>query len=156
MVMTKLKQRFRFDFFLVIAASMGICISNLVCGAYLPAVGPAPLRFRAPYKPNANTVTTPSPVVSQPAFPAPTEDAEKTPAPALPPPVHEPAPAPIQTNAVVETPPSDGVISPAMLLKYFNRSTNGAAAGVGAPPHFTPAAGVEPQSSKVDSSTPPH
>jgi hypothetical protein len=152
--MTKRKQRSRYDSFPVIAAAIGICVANLVEAAYLPTVGPAPLRFRAPYKPSTNSVAPPAPVVSEPVIPPPVKEVEKAPAPA--PPVHEAAPAPIDTNAVVDTAPSDGVISSAMLLKYFNRSTNGAATGVGAPPSFTPAGGADPQSGKVDSSTRPH
>lgn len=81
---------------------------------------------------------------------------EKAPAPAPPAPVHEPASTNDQANVIVEQPQPDGVVSPQMLLKYFNKSTNGNAAGVNAPLDFTPPRLAEPPSSKAEYSTPQH
>ena len=96
--------------------------------------------------------------------------ADQTPAPA-PVPVAPvitmptPAPAPVlKTNEIVakspptlvapEQPRQDGVVSPQMLLRYFNRPTNAPDAGAGL--GFTPPPQPDQQSSRATLTTPPH
>lgn len=89
---------------------------------YLSTVGPAPFRFQAPPRPPTRP-TPPAPALVGPES-APVSTATNTPPPA----VTNTAPPPAaDTNAlnVVNPPKSDEVVSPQMLLKYFNRSTNG-------------------------------
>jgi hypothetical protein len=160
MVMTKPEKRsiigHRRHFPLIVTACMGILISSWADTVYLPAVGPSPLRFRPAFKPNTNNVASPSPVLAQPVIPLLTEKAGKTFVPIPPTPVPDSGPTTDQTDANAEPPRSDGVISPQMLLKYFNKSTNGNAAGITAPLDFTPPRAVEPPSSKAEYSTPAH
>lgn len=160
MIMTKPEKRsifgYRRHFPLIVTACMGILISSWADTVYLPAVGPSPLRFRPAFKPNTNRVVLPSPAPAKSTLPLPAEKAEKTPAPTPAIPLHDPVPTTEQADAVVEPPPSDGEISPQMLLKYFNRSTNGNAAAVSAPLDFTPPRPVEAASSKAEYSTPSH
>jgi len=136
---------------LLLAAYMGVLASGGADTAYLPVVGPSPLRFRPAFKLNINVVMLPLPAPVKPVAALPVEKA-----PIQPVTMREPVPTTEQTNATVEPPQPDSVISPQMLLKYFNRSTNGNAAGVSAPLDFTPPHPVEPPSSKAEYSTPPH
>jgi hypothetical protein len=144
-------------FSLIAVAYAGILVSTWADIAYLPAVGPSPLRFRPAFKPRTNSVVSPSLVLAHSGAPVPPKKAENPSAPIPPTGVHDPAPTTDQTNApIVEPPRSDGVISPQMLLKYFNKSTNGNAAGVNGPLDFTPPPTLEPPSSKAEYSTPAH
>jgi hypothetical protein len=58
----------------------------------------------------------------------PTPVVEQTPAP-----TPSPAPAATDMNADTGAPAPAEVVSPQMLLKYFNKSTNGASTGIIAP-----------------------
>jgi hypothetical protein len=158
MIMSKAAKRstlgYRRHFPLIVIASMGVLISSWANTAYLPAVGPSPLRFRPVFMPNTNGVALPAPVPAQSAPSLPAE--KKTSVSTTPPPPHPSAPTIDQTDAIAEPPRSDGEISPQMLLKYFNRSTNGNAAAVSAPLDFTPPRPVEAASSKAEYTTPSH
>jgi hypothetical protein len=46
------------------------------------------------------------------------------------------------------------MVSPQMLMQYFNRSTNGAAAGIMAPVNFAPPAAPSPSSTATYSADP--
>lgn len=150
-------------------AGAGAVITGLVCGVsaapgYLPAVGPAALRFRpaAPSGTNLVRMALPPPDVSpSTASTASTNTAADTEA--------KPAPAAATLSsaplifAVTNTPPqpeaapfgAEPLISPQMLLKYFNRSTNGASSGIIAPVDFAPPAPAPPRSSTATYSTGP-
>jgi hypothetical protein len=65
------------------------------------------------------------------------------------PPVEEPAAVTNQAVVLPEPARHDDVVSPQMLLKYFNKSTNGATTGVLAPFEFSPPQTGEPPSSKA-------
>ncbi|HZQ45620.1 MAG TPA: hypothetical protein VFC07_01300 [Verrucomicrobiae bacterium] len=160
MIMTKPAKRSKFGFhrhFTVIAAAyLSVLILGRADTAYLPAVGPSPLRFRPDFKPVAHIVYSPPPTVSQPDVPLPAQKVEKVSVPVPPTPPPEPIPAIDKTNGIVEPPRPEGVVSPQMLLKYFNRPTKGNSAGVSAPIDFTPPPSAEPPSSKATYSTPPH
>ncbi len=131
-------------------ACLTVCLSIAVCAladdsGYLRVVGPAPLRFRA--KP-APLVTPPAPVETSPAPVVPavvTPDFSVVPnllsIPTAPAPVITEAPTATtsDTNAVIEPARSEEVVSPQMLLKYFNKSTNGTTTGIIAPIQFSPA-----------------
>jgi len=145
---------------LIVPLCLIICLSIAVCAwgddsGYLRVVGPAPLRFR----PTPRPISTP--LVPPPeASPAPTMPAVATPdfsvvpnllpMPTAPAPVTFQAPpaATTETNAVIEPPRAEEVVSPQMLLKYFNKSTNGNTTGVIAPIQFAP-----PQPTGAPSST---
>jgi hypothetical protein len=78
----------------------------------------------------------------------------------VPPPAVEPVvmEAASDTNQIQSlTLPSnpDEVVSPQMLLRYFNKSTNGASASVIAPMEFTPPPAAPAPSSKASFSTSP-
>ncbi len=143
-------------FSLIVTALMGVLMSSWASTAYLPAVGPAPLRFRPAFRPITNSVVPPPPVPAQPPVPPPAEKTGRItlPIPAAPAPASVPAAE--ETDAVAERPPSDGTVSPQMLLRFFNKSTNGVAAGGIAPLDFTPPRTAEPPSSKAEFSNPPH
>lgn len=55
---------------------------------------------------------------------------------------------------IEQTRPED-VVSPQMLLKFFNKGTNGAATSVTVPLDFTPPRPAEPSNSKASYSTGP-
>ena len=139
---------------LIVAGFTSILALNLAGSAYLPTVGPAPLRFRPAFKTITNSVVPALPVVAKAAPPPPPEKVVKIAEPAPPPPVTVSPPKAVQNDGAAEPHPSDSVISAQMLLKYFSRATNGASAGVIAPPDFTPPRAPEPPSSTADYSTP--
>jgi hypothetical protein len=114
---------------------------------YLATVGPAPLRFWSPSKPKPAPAVTdaPSPAVSnEPATPNPYDFLAAFGAPT---PVTAPMPdvtnavppaASVDMNAATQPPQPDApqpgdVVSPQMLLKYFNKNTNGTGTGIIAP-----------------------
>jgi len=150
------------------AVFAGLASGVLAASGYLPAVGPVPLRFRPAAQPATNLVFIPLP---PPDPPSPPPDASSAP-PAPPaatnteakqtPPVIPPS-SPGPTNTVASGPasPNDAasgsapLISPQMLLRYFNRATNGAAAGIIAPVDFAPPAPATPPSSTATYSTDP-
>jgi hypothetical protein len=136
---------------LIIAGWTGFFGSGRANLAYLPAVGPAPLRFQPDFKPVKHIVATPPPEPAQAAAPVAPAKAQ----PVAPTPAPEPTPVVVQPAAVVEPPKPDGVVSPQMLLKYFNRGTN-ADAATSPPAGFTPPGQIEPPSSKASYSTPQH
>jgi len=127
---------------------------------YLPAVGPAPLRFLAMAMPATNIFKPPAPA------PLPLKpETERVDAPASPNPTNTPANVPIktifapagETNTIGGTPETttpEGVISPQMLLKFFNKSTNGVSSSVIMPMDFQPP-NPAPAPSKATYSTGP-
>src|SRR5260221_2798126 len=155
----QLRLGYRRDFLLIAA----ICLGIAVCAwgddsGYLRVVGPAPLRFRP--APHPIITLLPPPPAPVEANPAPTIPGAGTPdfsvVPNLLPmptaPVAVTAPSPpattSQTHVVIEPSRPEEVVSPQMLLKYFNKSTNGNTTGVIAPIQFSP-----PQSIQAPSST---
>jgi hypothetical protein len=136
----------------LIAAYAGALISSWAGMAYLPAIGPAPLRFLPALKPFTQSVP-PLPAAAQPA-PPPGEKAEKPSGPVAPSQPINVSPATGPTDTGAEPAPADGVISPQMLLKYFNKPTNSNAPNVKAPLDFIPPRTGEPRSSKAEYSTP--
>lgn len=129
---------------------------------YLPVVGPPPLRFARRIQSPTNHFVPPVP---EPA------------AAVAPPPAPEklavlPAPAPHPTDAAlsptnaqpataapaqlpIESPPPDGaVVSPQMLMRFFNKSTNGQTSVV-APMEFNPPRPAGPPPSTATYSTGP-
>jgi hypothetical protein len=118
---------------------------------YLASAGPAPLRFFSPPPPapasadaatSTNHVQTAGPTQPE-AMPQPIA----TPAPAVEP-VPAQTPPATDMNAATEPPEPADVISPQMLLKYFNKSTNGTATGIIAPIDLS-APPAQPPSSKA-------
>jgi hypothetical protein len=120
---------------------------------YLATVGPAPLRFWSPARPKPAPVVTnaaPADVSAQTDASNPNDffaafgasASVPTPMPM------QPATTNVEMNAASEAPQSGAlqptdVVSPQMLLKYFNKNTNGASTGIIAPldlsvPHNTP------------------
>ncbi len=140
------------------AALLGLAFAVSASPGYLPAVGPAPLRFLPAAQPAANLVKMPLPPPDPPPSappstavlpPAAAGTQAKTNAPAA-----GPLPATVlltatNTPAAPEAAPSgaDPRISPQMLLKYFTPSTNGVAGGIFAPLDFAPPAAAKPASS---------
>lgn len=142
------------------AVLTGLALGVSASPGYLPAVGPAALRFRAAVEPATNLVRMPLP------------SPETPPAIQLPPPVAAVpaapvvAPAPVvlaassaPTNSAPEPDPGSATsgpqVSAQMLLKFFNRSTNGAAAGIIAPMDFAPPGTAKAPSSTATYSTDP-
>jgi len=125
---------------------------------YLPVVGPAPLRFRPVLQPSRHVPAPPAASTTEPnPIPEKTKIVEPVTAPAtlLSAPAPEPPVAAGQTNAVVEPSRPEDVVSPQMLIKYFNKSTNGSSTMITAPIDFTPPRSGEPPSSKASYSTSP-
>lgn len=143
------------------AVISGLAMRVLAIPGYLPAVGPANLRFLPEARPATNlaAIALPPPVEEPDSQPPPAEVAASPPAPSAP-----PAAPPPETNSPVSLSPlppaaapmTDPMISPQMLLKYFNRSTNGAAGGVIAPMEFAPPSSAKPPSSTATYSTSPN
>jgi len=150
-------------------AGAGAVFTGLVCGVsaapgYLPAVGPAALRFRpaAPSGTNLVRMALPPPDVAPTILSTPSTntaaDTEVKPATAAAPPASA-----ALILAATNTPPqqeaapfgSEPLISPQMLLKYFNRSTNGAGSGIIAPVDFAPPPAAPARSSTATYSTGP-
>lgn len=145
-----------------------VSIKSSECG-YLPVIGPAPFRFAPVMAPATNHVTISAPI--KPAIPAtppppPTNAVAKVLAPAPPAPVPAKPPVtatvtPVITGAsspMEEPSPVDSVVSPQMLLKYFNNRTNSAPSvvtPVGAPIDFTPPRAPGPPPSTATFSTGP-
>lgn len=108
---------------------------------YLAKVGPAPLRFKAPAKGPEATVALPPLVMTDPPPPPPEEYGPPPPtnAPvAVVETVAPPEPAPVQTVAL---PP---VLSPQLLIPFFNRSGTNQDVGVVVPYQFSPPAATIP------------
>lgn len=131
--------------------------------AYLPVIGPGPLRFESLPEPVAVAPAVPVAIPAEPAPAAPTtndSDAPLVPFPILAPPVPE---ANSQTNTVSSVPapeaslngtnnstsalepgwakPQNDFISPQMMLHFFQRKfgeTNAPETGVVVPVNFTP------------------
>lgn len=134
-------------------------VSHWYSRAYLPTVGPVALRFRAPEQPATNLVRMPLPPPQpEPAITLPPPDepvAKKTAPPpaAAPQTTNQPAPPP---EPPVAPAVGDPMISPQMLLKYFNHSTNGPSSGIIAPMNFAPPADAKPASGSATYSTNPN
>lgn len=126
-----------------------MCVVTSIWGnaAYLPTVGPAPLRFRPPPMPKpVNFVLTP---------PVPPPSIEM-------PPVIKPEPPVVtivrppgqnfdtdQLGDLIDVTPTNEVISTKMLLKYFNHAPYGNPSNAKTPFGFIPPPPSEPQSGKV-------
>ena len=133
----------------------------LASPGYLPVVGPVLLRYRTPASPTVALVRMPLP----PADVPPVEEPAPEPVAAKPAPAAAPAPAPAPMVLQATTPPSpaepvaaatgEQMVSPQMLVRFFNRSTNGGGAGIIAPMDFTPPAPTSPQSSTATYSSGP-
>ncbi|MGD1085882.1 MAG: hypothetical protein ABSA47_14190 [Verrucomicrobiota bacterium] len=142
----------------------GIAVGVLAAPAYLPVVGPVPLRFRAPAPPVTNLVrmTLPPPDAAPVSPPPVAEVAAKTnappvaPSPAAPVPEANPTaisntPGPVAASAVPEP-----MVSPQMLLRYFNRTTNGISSAITTPMEFAPPIPAGRPSSTATYSTNPN
>jgi len=120
---------------------------------YLPRVGPAPLRFRAEMPAATHHFVLP------PAEPEPVAAVASPvpfgPMPELPPPTETAAITNQATSAVPDAIPPEDIVSPQMLIKFFNKSTNGAPSSVITPYGFTPPRVSEPPASKATYSTGP-
>jgi len=148
------------------SAVMGLALGVSASPGYLPVVGPAPLRFRPAAQSVTNLVRMPLPPPDPPpATPPPTPltppaaavTEAKTAPPAAAPSSAPVILAPTNSPAGPDATPfgSEPMISPQMLLKYFNRSTNGTVSGVIAPVDFAPPAVARPVSSTATYSTNP-
>jgi hypothetical protein len=147
------------------AASAGLASGVLAAPGYLPAVGPVPLRFRVAAQPVTNLLVIALPSPEPPS--APLDEVIAAPLAASTatnkaPPVAPPS-STVQTNLVPGGPTgangglpgAEPLISPQMLLRFFNRSTNGAVGGIIAPVDFAPPAVATPLSSSATYSTDP-
>ena len=151
-------------------AGAGTVFAGLVVGiqaapGYLPVVGPPPLRFRSPPQPATNLVhlalPPPDLPVSEPATPpggAYNQTKTTTPggtnaAPTTAPLVSGATNNPAGPDSTPLT--SQPLISPQMLLKFFNRSTNAPGNEVVAPMNFAPPTPAKPPSSTATYSTDP-
>jgi hypothetical protein len=143
-------------FHLVFAACMAVLVSSLADSAYLPTIGPAPLRFRPALIPITSVVAPIVAVPAPPAVPLPTNEPVKTLAPTATLIPQDQAFLTDQIDFITDSASSDKVISRQMLLKYFTGLTNGNAAGFGAPIDFIPPSAMELPSSKAEYSVPPH
>jgi hypothetical protein len=142
------------------AAIAGLAFGVSAAPGYLPVVGPVALRFRSAAQPATNLVRMPlpppdPPPVAQPALPAADSEA-KTNAPAVVP-ASAPAVSTVASNPDEGAipPGSQPLISPQMLLRYFNRSTNGVSSGIMAPVDFAPPPPPKPPVSTATYSTDP-
>ena len=122
----------------------GFAAGVSAASGYLPAVGPTALRYRplpqivtnvakmplpAPEPPPAITNVAPTPVALPPTNtpPPPTNTTQ----------VNAAAPAPLPDQDM-NFPATSPKYSAQMLMKYFNRSTNGTGTGIIAPVDFAP------------------
>jgi hypothetical protein len=120
----------------VIVAFMCVITSIWGEAAYLPTVGPAPLRFRLPFAPKSKnlvlTIPVPPPSIEMP-------------------PVMKPEPPVVtivrssgqdsdsgQLGDLIDVTPTNEFISTKMLLKYFNRASYGNPSNVKTPFGFIP------------------
>jgi hypothetical protein len=120
---------------LVVAVAMAQFAGAETSG-YLPTVGPASLRYQIIPPMVTNQVVLPPP-------PAPVAEVVEPPAPVAPAPKAPPVITNVGSSAPELAHPED-VVSPQMLLKYFNKSTNGSSLGIVAPLNFTPPKTAEP------------
>ena len=148
------------------AAVLGLSFGVAANPGYLPVVGPAALRFRPAPQSATNLVRMPLPPPDPPPStppsipstppPAPGTEAKTTPpaaAPSSPPVLFTATNSPAEPDATPSG--AEPKISPQMLLKYFNRSTNGTVGGIIAPVDFAPPAAAKPASSTATYSTNP-
>ncbi len=142
----------------ILAAFLGLGMVAWAGQGYLVA-GPVALRFSPPAKPAQplpysalapvakpeTTNTTPAAVEHHAAVTnaAPTVMAHQP----------EPVPVVVQTNLVVGVQADPDTVSPQMLLKYFNKSTNGASSTILTPFNFAPP--TQPPASKATYSKAP-
>jgi hypothetical protein len=133
---------------IIFAGALAIAGLAAASPGYLACVGPAPLRFRPVPLPFTNQVVLPAPdpePVATISSPVPFG-----PMPELPPPSAEPVAIINQaTSGIPDTTRPEEVVSPQMLLKFFNKSTNGASSSVVVPMGFTPPKSPEPPASKA-------
>lgn len=144
-------------------AGAGAVLTGLAFGVsaapgYLPVVGPVPLRFRPAAHSETNLLIMPLP----PPDPTPDFPLSTPSTPSAPPATPAPAPstASLPATNTPAGPDADAAatepkISTQMLLRYFSRSTNGAAGGIIAPVDFAPPAAAVPPSSTATYSTEP-
>jgi len=154
---------------LILIGLLNVAISTLAADGYLPAVGPAPLRFIVPPPALAKATFVlpplalpPAPVVADEP-PSPQASIEGNPLTgALP-------PEPILTAPVImpgtltpeprlELVPEIGSLTPQMFMQFFtgHLATNSSAVGVYTPVSFVPPAPIQsPSSSAAFETTPP-
>ena len=123
---------------------------------YLATVGPAPLRFFSLPKPapapapaatapaDANLPEMPNPYDVINAFNSNVNARASVPMPTTPQPEQTPN---VDMNAATQPPQPGDVVSPQMLLKYFNKSTNGTGTGIIAPMDLSNPQPTQPPSS---------
>ena len=112
---------------------------------YLPRVGPVPLRLASVARIYTNHFVLPEPVAVVQPVPV-VHKVEKPAPPHALPPVELPAVATETNNGaghVFPEPSPDGVVSPQMFLKFFNKPTVGTT-NIDAPADFTPPKPVLP------------
>ena len=144
----------RFSLTFVIVAFTCVVTSIWGSTAYLPNVGPAPLRFRPPPLPKPVTF------VLTPPVPPPSIEM---------PPVLKPEPPVVtivrppgqnsdngQFGDIIDVTPTNEVISTQMLLKYFNHAPYGNSANTRTPFGFVPPPPAESQAGKVVVPVPAH
>lgn len=129
-------------------------------GAYLTKVGPVPLRFLSAEPPATNFVRMPLPAPKPPPAVTPAASEDATPKKAAPPTPPAAAPQaaspPAPAEPTVAPPAADPMISPQMLMKFFNHSTNGSSSGILAPMDFAPPSSAKPASGSATYSTNPN
>jgi len=134
-----------------------LCLEWVVSAGpgYLKNPGPAPLRFQP----------VPQPITVRPVLPPPPVETPETNSVAQTNAVETLAvttmvsttPAielPVQTNLVIGVPTDEETVSPQMLLKYFNKSTNGPTTTIIAPFNFAPPRSSVPSSTATYTNTP--
>ena len=153
---------------------MAAAVSAAADSAYLPSVGPAPLRFATPPVVKTATVQLPPLITIEPR-PAPAAEVA-VPAPALPPapepappvanptgPVVEPLPSvpvpydPVVSNGVEVVRQDTENLTPQMFMKFFTGrpATNSSGMTIIAPMPFMPPAPPAPSSTATYQTTPP-
>jgi hypothetical protein len=142
-------------FAIVLAGALAVAGFAAASPGYLPCVGPAPLRFRPP-PPVINQIVLAAPEVEPvPTVASPVPFGPMPELPPAPPPTEPPAIINHVSSGIPDTTRPEEVVSPQMLLKYFNKSTNGTSSSVITPLDFTPPKSPEPPPSKATYSTGP-
>jgi len=120
-----------------LAAVAAIWLGGKPAGSYLPKIGPAPLRFQAPGKGPDISALLPPLAMSDPA---PLEEfigpPASTNAPVAIEPLADPAPAPQEPRVTAQ--PSEPLLSPQMLMQFFNRDATNHNVNVLVPYQFNP------------------
>jgi hypothetical protein len=148
--------RDRRPFAIVLAGVLAVAGFAAASPGYLPCVGPASLRFSPVPPPVTNQIVPATPeVVPVPTVASPVPFGPMPELLPAPPPPEPPAITNQVSSGIPETTRPEEVVSPQMLLKYFNKSTNGTSSSVFTPLDFTPPKSPEPPPSKATYSTGP-